>query len=455
MSFLRFNYPDSTTWVVGRQEGDTEAGAEGCKKPEGTAGAPGTTGTKGIRIGGPGEYNLGGKRHREDRLVSRKGRIVQFDVRKLCWLWLLIAPAVAHAQLWSGPSAVEVRAEDDHGHALAGAHVLVQYTSLNPKDGPPAVETDSKGRANVAGLAEGTWHVEVSHDGFMTYIAEINVRQGGRPEIVEVTQFRVPGGGTSLMRVKLSRGTPGPAPVRAAAPPPASPAPRPAPVAPATPPAPEPKAQPAPAPPQPEPKAQPAPAPKQEPPAPEPSAQKVPPHPMPRIPPTNPAPAPTPAPAPQPTVLPTPAPVPPAAPPVDAVRIRTAKDRPCVESQPGEPALPTEWVISGSGSGCGDIAAKLKGGTVPADLPGGCHVLRIALPASARYTAYRYEVQDGKDSLDCPAAQPCPNNIGRWPGDPVLVRSPQGTVVLAPFESGPGGEGRRAVLTVYCSTGKK
>jgi len=147
--------------------------------------------------------------------------------------------------------------------------------------------------------------------------------------------------------------------------------------------------------------------------------------------------------------------VPPATPPVDAVRIRTAKDRTCVECQPGETALSTEWVISGSGSGCGDIAAKLKGGTVPADLPGGCHVLRIALPASARYTAYRYEVQDGKDSLDCPAAQPCPNNIGRWPGDPVLVRSPQGTVVLAPFESGPGGEGRRAVLTVYYSTGKK
>ncbi|HEY4592356.1 MAG TPA: carboxypeptidase-like regulatory domain-containing protein [Thermoanaerobaculia bacterium] len=380
---------------------------------------------------------------------------MQFDVRKLCWLWLLIAPAAAHAQLWSGPSAVEVRAEDDHGHALAGAHVLLQYTSLNPKDGPPAVETDSKGRANVAGLAEGTWHVEVSHDGFMTYMAEVNVRSGGRPDIVEVTQFRVPGGGTSLMRVKLSRGTPGPAPVRAAAPPPASPAPRPAPVAPATPPAPEPKAQPAPAPPATEPKAQPAPAPKQEPPAPEPSAQKVPPHPMPRIPPTNPAPAPTPAPAPQPTVLPTPAPMPPAAPPVDAVRIRTAKDRTCVECQPGETALSTKWVISGSGSGCGDIAAKLKGGTVPADLPGGCHVLRIALPAGARYTAYRYEAQDGKDSLDCPAAQPCPNNIGRWPGDPVLVRSPQGTVVLAPFESGPGGEGRRAVLTVYYSTGKK
>ncbi len=357
---------------------------------------------------------------------------MQFDLRKLCWLWLLIAPAAAHAQLWSGPAAVEVRAEDDKGHALAGAHVLVQYTSLNPKDGPPTVETDSKGRANVAGLAEGAWHVEVSHDGFMTYIAEINVRQGGRPEIGEVTQFRVPGGGTSLMRVKLSRGTPGPAPARAMAPPPA-PRPEP-PVAPA----PQPQAQPTPEPPKPE--------------TPQPAEPKTPPHPMPRIPP----PAPAPTSAPPPAAAPTPAPVPPpAAPPVESIRIRTAKDRTCVECQPGETALSTEWVISGNGNGCGDLGAKLKGGTVPADLPGGCHVLRIALPSGAHYTAYRYEVQDGKDSLDCPTAQACPNNIGRWPGDPILVRNPQGTVVLAPFESGPAGEGRRAVLTVYYSTGKR
>lgn len=357
---------------------------------------------------------------------------MQFDLRKLCWLWLLIAPAAAHAQLWSGPAAVEVRAEDDKGHALAGAHVLVQYTSLNPKDGPPTVETDSKGRANVAGLAEGAWHVEVSHDGFMTYIAEINVRQGGRPEIGEVTQFRVPGGGTSLMRVKLSRGTPGPAPARAMAPPPA-PRPEP-PVAPA----PQPQAQPTPEPPKPE--------------TPQPAEPKTPPHPVPRIPP----PAPAPTSAPPPAAAPTPAPVPPpAAPPVESIRIRTAKDRTCVECQPGETALSTEWVISGNGNGCGDLGAKLKGGTVPADLPGGCHVLRIALPAGAHYTAYRYEVQDGKDSLDCPTAQACPNNIGRWPGDPILVRNPQGTVVLAPFESGPAGEGRRAVLTVYYSTGKR
>ena len=139
------------------------------------------------------------------------------------------------------------------------------------------------------------------------------------------------------------------------------------------------------------------------------------------------------------------------------MRVRAAKDRSCVECQPGETALSTERVIpSGGGPGCGDIAPRLKGGEVPSGLPAGCNVLRIALPAGARYTAYRYEVQDGKDYLDCPAGgQSCPNGTGRWPINPVLLRSPQGTIILAPFESGPVDRERRAVLTVYYTTGRK
>jgi hypothetical protein len=172
--------------------------------------------------------------------------------------------------------------------------------------------------------------------------------------------------------------------------------------------------------------------------------------------PTAPPPAPV---VPSPPPAPPPPATPPAASPEEAVRLRTAQDRTCVECQPGESALSTERVIPpGGGAGCGgDIAAKLKGGDVPAGLPAGCSVLRIVLPTGARYTAYRYEVQDGKDSLDCPTAQDCPNRTGRWPMDPVLLRNPQGTVVLAPFESGPADRERRAVLTVYFTftAGKK
>jgi hypothetical protein len=362
--------------------------------------------------------------------------MVRFNVRALALLLLLAAPA-ARAQLWSGPSAVEIRAEDQKGHDLAGAHVLLVYSSQIPKDGPPPVETDARGHATVGGLADGAWHVEVSHDGFMTYIVDIHVRQGGRPEIGDATQYRVPGGGTNLMKVRISRGNPSaaaPAPARAVAPVrPAvtAPAPTPAPVAAPAPVAVAPAPEPVPAP-RPEVQVQPAPAP----PAPV-------------------TPRPTPPPAP---VAPAPAPPPPpSAPPEDSVRLRTTKDRTCVECQPGESALSIERVIPpGGGEGCGgNIAARLKEGYVPAGLPAGCSVLRIALPAGARYTAYRYEVQDGKDSLDCPTAQDCPNHLGRWPMDPVLLRGPQGTIVLAPFEGGSTDRERRAVLTVYFTAGKK
>jgi hypothetical protein len=127
-----------------------------------------------------------------------------------------------------------------------------------------------------------------------------------------------------------------------------------------------------------------------------------------------------------------------------------------VECQPGESALTLEWTVTpGGGTGCGDVAKQLTGGDVPADLAPGCHVLRIALPAGVRYTAYRYEVQVEGEGLDCPTGKDCPRGMGRWPVDPVLVRNAQGTVILAPFEPGASQAERRAVLTVYFTEGKK
>jgi hypothetical protein len=356
------------------------------------------------------------------------GQIVRFDLRKLAFLLLLATPA-AQAQLWSGPAAVEVRAEDQKGHALAGAHVLLQYTSLNPKDGPAPAETDSRGHADVGGLAEGAWHLEVSHDGFMTYMAEINVRRG-RPELVQATQLRIAGGGTSLMRVKISRGSAAAAPGRTATAIP--PAPRPVPAAPA----PQPEIRPAP--------------PVQTPATPEPPRRETP---APVAPAPRPAP-PTPSPAPPAPSAPASAP---AAPPVDAVRLRTAQDRTCFECKPGESALSTEKVIPpGGGPGCTeDVAARLRSGEAPSGLPSGCRVLRLVLPAGAHYTGYRYEIQDKGEGLDCAAGKDCPQSTGRWPFEPVLVLDPKGTVVMALFESGPADRERRAVLSAYFTSGKR
>jgi hypothetical protein len=133
----------------------------------------------------------------------------------------------------------------------------------------------------------------------------------------------------------------------------------------------------------------------------------------------------------------------------------TSRDRNCVECQPGESALSLEWTVSpGAATGCAADIAKRLAGNAPAEASAGCHVLRIALPANAHYTAYRYEVQIAGDSVDCPTGKDCPRNLGRWPMDPVLNRGAQGTVVLAPFEPGPSQAERRAVLTVYFTEGK-
>jgi len=407
-------------------------------------------------------------------------------LRKIIAPLLLLVASAAQAQLWGGPAAVEIRVEDQKGPPVAGATLTLRYNDVDPKDGPDPVLTDSHGKATVGGLAEGSWHLEVSHEGFMTYLAEITVREKGRIVLEEAAQFNVVGA-TRTMRVQISRGKAGPVSrpsVVAQAP--AAPAPVPSPPAAAAPPAPQPENPPAPAPPQEEPTVAPAPVPAPPvPPAPQPAPEPAPaPEPPVAKPVTAPVPAPPPPPAAQPPENPPapeppvakpktppvpppaapapapepalrPAPAPPAPPPADPVRLRTSKDRTCFECPPGESAISTERVIqSGGGSGCGaDIAAQLQAGTVPAGLPPGCHVLRIALPAGARYTGYRFEVQTGGDSLDCLAGQSCPQSTGRWPINPVLLRQPEGTVILAPFEAGPSERERRAVFTAYFTTG--
>lgn len=368
---------------------------------------------------------------------------MRFETSTIALLLLLAAPA-AHAQPWSGPAAVEVRVEDPKGLPVAGATVQLQYTFIDPKDGPPPITTDERGRAAVSGLAAGSWILEVSREGFMTYLAEIGLRDNGRPVVVQATQVKVPGALRTLeVQISKGRSVPAAAPSATArrepepAPAPPRPAPRPAPSQP----------EPRPAPPEPTP-SQPEPS------SPKPTREETPVPPVPEIPPA------VPAPAPEPTAPPVPAqePAAPPAPPEDTVRLRTARDRTCFECPPGESALTVERVVpAANGSGCGgDIAARLASGETPSGLPAGCHVLRIALPAGARYVGYQYEAaQAGGQSVLCPAGLECPGGAGRWPVNPVLVKASSGTVVLAPFESGAGERERRAIFTVYFAGGRR
>jgi len=130
------------------------------------------------------------------------------------------------------------------------------------------------------------------------------------------------------------------------------------------------------------------------------------------------------------------------------VRRRSYEDRTCVECKPGEAAVSVEAAVPPGAAGCGTAVRDLLAGS-GADLPAGCRVLRVTLPAGVRYTGYRYEVQDGGEGLDCLAGKDCPGG-GRWPLDPVLDRKAAGTTVASAFESGPAvTRERHAVLTVY------
>lgn len=341
---------------------------------------------------------------------------MRFDLRKLAMFPILLAAvSAAEAQLWTGTAVVGVRVEAEKGLPVEGARVELRLADVDPPDGPPPVLTDARGRADVAGLAPGNWVLEVSREGFMTYRLQLTVDDRGRPREGTATQVNVPGA-QRLLDVQVHRGRP----VKAAPAAPRAQAPRePASRETAPEPAPEPRPEPAPE------------VPREE------TPREERPTPLPR--PAEPAPAPA---EPEPAS---------AGSEPDAVRTRSFRDRTCPECPPGESSLSLERVVpAGGGAGCGPgIAERLRGGEVPADLPPGCHVLKLAVPAGQRYTGYRFEVQDGNQSLDCLAGRDCPRSTGRWPMDPVLLRGAEGTLVLAPFEAGPAGRERRAVFTIY------
>jgi hypothetical protein len=138
------------------------------------------------------------------------------------------------------------------------------------------------------------------------------------------------------------------------------------------------------------------------------------------------------------------------------MRRRSYHDRTCFECKPGESSLSVEQVappVAGA-AGCGtNLRAVLDGSEGGGALAPGCHVLRISLPQGARYTGYRYEVQDGPEPQDCMAGRDCPAGAARWPLDPVLNRSQEGTIVTAAFENRSPDRERRAILTVYYTQG--
>ncbi|HEX3530297.1 MAG TPA: hypothetical protein VH988_24815 [Thermoanaerobaculia bacterium] len=358
----------------------------------------------------------------------------------------LLGTGAGQAQLWRGPAAIEIEAKDQKRGPLAGGEVKLVCRGIEPADGPPPVTLDSKGRAVVGGLAEGKWHVEVSKDSYMTFQADLDVRSDRKPKILSTLQLNVPHA-IHMMDVLFYKGKAAPeahTAIAAAPPPPPvehrrpiSPAPQ------APPPPPAPAAAPE------------ATVPTTTQPAPhiEPVTKPV----VPREPPAAAPPAtppPTPPPAPAVVAPPAPAPQPSAAPTSPAsVRRRSYDDRNCFECKPGESSLSMEAVVAPGAEGCGaavrDLLAKPAAGP-----PAGCRVLRLTLPAGARYTGYRYGVEEGTEELDCQAGKDCPGG-GRWPLEPALAKSASGTTIAAAFEGNAAvTKERHAVFTVYYTAGK-
>src|SRR5215210_2870189 len=120
-------------------------------------------------------------------------------------LALLLAgvTTAAQAQLWIGPAALEVRAEDG-GKPAAVGEVRMEFLDVDPPEGPEPVRLDTKGRPAIASLADGRWPLEVSRPGAMTYRAEIEVQRDAKPHLINAVQHNVPGA-VSMMEVKVAR----------------------------------------------------------------------------------------------------------------------------------------------------------------------------------------------------------------------------------------------------------
>ncbi|MGE0640518.1 MAG: carboxypeptidase-like regulatory domain-containing protein [Thermoanaerobaculia bacterium] len=297
-------------------------------------------------------------------------------------------------------------------------------------------------------------------------------------------------------------------PVRSAPPPAPEPAKPAAPAAPAPipkPQAPEPALQSAPVPPQPAPAPaaapsippvaapQPAPVPAEKPSAAVAKPEPAPPAPAPAVvrdqpvspppaaAPVPPAPEPRPAVAPIPPVAPVvvepapaapPAPVAPAAPesappaePAPSPLTPSAatpapRQRLCVECPPGESAAWGEATIEGGAKGgCpADLAARLRGESLDglaesSEIGPGCRVIRVDLPAGARYTGFRFEARSAGVTADCLPGRECPAGNARFPFEPVLRETGNRTTLLVAFES--DAPDRRSALVAGYSTYEK
>lgn len=132
------------------------------------------------------------------------------------------------AQVWNGDSAVGIEVRDRKRKPIEGAQVLLRYAEIEPIAGPPAAMTGADGKVEVQGLAPGRWRVDVSKQGYSSYLLVLAVEPDGSSRIVSGPVRDATG---DRMRVDVFRARlaipPAPPPPRRPPPPAARPTPAP------------------------------------------------------------------------------------------------------------------------------------------------------------------------------------------------------------------------------------
>ncbi len=96
------------------------------------------------------------------------------------------------AQDWAGRGRMQGRVVDPEGEPVKGARVTLHQKDL-PGNGPPAFETDKKGRWSYLGLKGGMWSIIIETEEFMRSegIVKVNEFSPGKPIHVELKPMMV------------------------------------------------------------------------------------------------------------------------------------------------------------------------------------------------------------------------------------------------------------------------
>ncbi len=109
---------------------------------------------------------------------------------------LLLAGLPVFAQSWAGRGRMQGELKDEQGKGVEGAQIWLRMGDNpidpeNPGDGPKPVTTNKYGKWSILGLAQGTWRVLITKEGYLASEGQVKVLEGGAPPPPIVTTLRL------------------------------------------------------------------------------------------------------------------------------------------------------------------------------------------------------------------------------------------------------------------------